>query len=157
MKTMMMAAAVMLSVAVIGAAQALTPVHPAQVHPVDVVAVRQAGMGTLYGTWRALRAGAEAKVEPKNFILAAKGVAAFGRQIPALFPPAAGIGRHGLPAIQDNRAGFEQAAAAMVTAAEALLKVTQANDAEAFPAAVKAVSDACGACHPRNFARNWND
>lgn len=152
MKKTIMAATAVLSVAAVGLVQAQTPVQP-----VDVLAVRQAGMGTLYGTWRALRAGVEAKVEPKNFILAAKGVAGFGRQIPALFPPAAGVGRLGLPGITENRAGFEQAAAAMVTAAEALLKVTQANDAEAFPAAVKAVSDTCGGCHPRNFARNWNE
>jgi len=140
----------------IGVAQAQAQAH-VPVHPIDVVAVRQAGMGTLYGTWRAWRPAAEAKTEPKNLILAAKGAAAFGRQIPALFPPAAGIGRLGMPTMMENRAGFEQAAMALVTAADNLLKVTQANDAEAFPAAAKAFSDSCGGCHPRNFSRNWNE
>jgi cytochrome c556 len=152
MKKLLLATAVVAAGLSVGFAQAQTPVQP-----VDVVAVRQAGMGTLYGTWRAVRAAAEAKTEPKNLILAAKGAAAFGRQIPALFPAAAGPGRLGMPTIAENRAGFEQAATAMVTAADALLKVTQANDAEAFPAAAKAFSDSCGGCHPRNFARNWNE
>jgi cytochrome c556 len=152
MKKLLLTAAVVAAGAFPAVGQAQSPVQP-----IDVVAVRQAGMGTLYGTWRAMRSAAETKAEPKNFILAAKGAAAFGRQIPALFPPAAGPGRLGLPAIMENRAGFEQAAAAMTAAAEALLKVTQANDSEAFPAAAKAFSDSCGGCHPRNFARNWNE
>ena len=136
-----------------GSARAQAPVT---VHPIDVVALRQAGMGGLYGTWRALRAAVEAKAEPKNYRLAVKGLVAFGKQIPTLYPVAAGTGRHGLPAMIEDRAGFEQAAAAMVTAGEALLKITEANDAEAFPAAVKAVSDTCGGCHPRKYAGDWN-
>lgn len=127
------------------------------VQPVDVVAVRQAGMGTLYGTWRGLRAAVEAKAEPKNYILAAKGVVAFGKQIPALFPASAGPGRLGFPTIFTERAEFEAEARAMVVAAETLHRVTLANDTEGFAAAVKAVSDTCGSCHPRKFAKNWNE
>ena len=152
MKKIILASAIAVGCVGFGGAQAQAPVQP-----VDVVAVRQAAMGGAYGTWRALNSGVAAKADPKDYILAAKGLATLGRQIPALFPPAAGVGRLGLPGITDNRAGFELAAAALVTAAEALLKVAQANNAEAFPAAVKAVSDACGGCHPRNFARNWNE
>ena len=153
-KTMLAAAAV-LSAAAIGLTQVQAQA-PAPTPVADVVAVRQAGMGVLYGTWRGLRTAVEAKADPKNYILAMKGVAAFGRQIPALFPTGSGVGRIGYPAIYEDRAGFEKAAADLVAAAEAGLKAAQANDAEAFATAVKAVNDSCGACHPRRFADNWN-
>ncbi len=113
-------------------------------------------MGVLYGTWRGLRSAVDAKIEPKNYILATKGAAAFARLIPALFPSGSGVGRIGFPAIYDDRAGFEQAAAGLAAAADAANKAAVANDAEAFTAAVKQFSDACGACHPRRFADNWN-
>lgn len=139
---------------VMRAAQAQAPT-PAPLQPVDVVAVRQAGMALSHGTYRGLAAAVEAKAEPARYVQAARGLAAWGRQIPALFPAAAGTGRLGFPTIFTERAEFEAAAAAFVTAAEALHKVTLANDAAAFPAAVKAVTDACLGCHPRKFADNW--
>lgn len=145
-----------MTLAVLGAAQAQAPA-PVTTQPVDLIAVRQAIMGGNYGSWRALTAAVAAKAEPKNFILSAKGLLATGRLIPVLFPANAGIGRLGLPAMIEDRAGFERATAAFVSAAEALLKVTQANDAEAFPDAVKAITASCGGCHPRPFARNWNE
>jgi cytochrome c556 len=136
----------------LGTAHAQAPIT---VQPVDVVAVRQAGMGVMYGTWRSLRIAVDAKLEPKNYVRGAKAIAAFARLIPSLTPPAAGKGTHGLDAMLEDRAGFEQAAANLATAAEALAKVAQANDAVAFPAAVKAVSDGCGGCHPRKYAGDW--
>ena len=154
MKKAILLAAITVGCIGFGSARAQAPVT---VHPIDVVALRQAGMGGLYGTWRALRTAVEAKAEPKNYRLAVKGLVAFGKQIPTLFPVAAGTGRLGLPGIIYDRAGFEQAAAALVTAGEALLKITEANNVEAFPAAVKAVSDTCGGCHPRKYGRNWNE
>ena len=154
MKKALVLAAITAGCVGFGSARAQAPVT---VHPVDVVAARQAGMGGLYGTWRALRVAVETKAEPKNYRLAVKGLIAYGKQIPTLFPVAAGTGRLGLPAMIEDHAGFEQAAAAMVTAGEALLKITETNDVEAFPAAVKAVSDTCGGCHPRKYAKNWNE
>jgi cytochrome c556 len=155
-KTTLVAAAVLASAAIgLTQVQAQAPA-PTPTPVADVVAVRQAGMGVLYGTWRGLRTAVETKADPKNYILALKGVVAFGRQIPALFPPGSGTGRIGFPSIYEDRAGFEKSAAEMVAAAEAALKAAQANDAEAFATSVKAVSDACGNCHPRRYSDNWN-
>ena len=110
-------------------------------------------------TLRGLRAAVAAKAQPSDYVIAAGGIAAFARQIPALFPAAAGPGKRGLPPIFSERAEFEQKAAAMVTAAEALQKAAMANDLEGFAAGVKSVSEACGGCHQRlgKFARSWID
>lgn len=154
MRRRLLAAVFLLAGAMPGMAQ--TPA-PGAVQPLDVIVVRQSGMDMLYGSWRALTAGVSAKTEPKNFTLAVRGIVTFSKMIPVLFPQSAGLGETGLADIFEDRAGFEKAAANMVATAEALLKVTQANDAAGMPAAVKALSEACGACHPRKFAKNWNE
>lgn len=153
MKIVTMAAAAMLSVSALGFAYAQAP---APARPADLVATRQASFGLLYGTWRGMRAAVAAKVEPKAYILPAKGIAAFGHQMPSLFPPGSGTGRIGFDSIYENRADFEKAAAALAEAGNALVKATQANDAEAFAAGVKQLDEACGGCHTKRFADNWN-
>lgn len=158
MRRSLLAAAFVVAFAAPGAMPGCAQTQAAgAMQPLDVIAVRQSGMDMLYGSWRALTAGVTAKTEPKNFTLAVRGIITFGKLVPHLFPQSAGLGETGLAEIFEDRAGFEKAAANMVATAEALLKVTQANDAAGMPAAVKALSEACGACHPRKFARNWNE
>jgi len=137
----------------LGVAQAQAPA-PAQ--PVDVVAIRQATMALMHGAWRAITAGVQAKAEPKLFIQATRGIAGGAKVFPTLFPAGSGTGRLGFPAIYEDRAGFDKAAAALLAAADQANKAAVANDPEAFATAVKAVSEACGGCHPRRFADNWN-
>jgi len=141
---------ILVSAALLSAAWAMAQAQTAAPAPLtDVVASRQASMALLYGTWQGMRAGVAAKVEPRRFVVSAKGIA------PALFPPGSGIGRLGFAAIYDERADFEKMAAAMATAGEAVLKAAQANDEEAFATAVKGLSDSCGGCHTKRFGGNW--
>jgi len=147
---------IFVSAALLSAAWAMAQAQTAAPAPLtDVVASRQASMALLYGTWQGMRAGVAAKVEPRRFVVSAKGIAPLARQIPALFPPGSGIGRLGFAAIYDERADFEKMAAAMATAGEAVLKAAQANDEEAFATAVKGLSDSCGGCHTKRFGGNW--
>lgn len=161
MKKAFLASAALLSVVVWGVmqlrmAQAQGPAAAAvPAGAVDVVAMRQAGFGLLYGTYQTLRAAVAAKTEPKGFLLAAQGIVAFGKQIPSLHPPGSGVGRTGFPSIYSERAEFEKAAAALVVAGDAVARAAQANDADAFAKAVKAVTESCGGCHTKRFADNW--
>lgn len=155
MKKAMLVTATVLSVVGWGAAQWGAVWAQAPAGGVDVVAIRQAGFGLLYGTYQNLRAAVAAKAEPQNYLLAAQGVVLFGKQIPSLHPPGSGVGRIGFPSIYSERAEFEKAAAAMVTAGETLVAATRANDAAAFAKAVKGLTDSCGGCHTKRFADNW--
>jgi cytochrome c556 len=153
MKSPFLASAMIAGVMGFGAAQAQAPVQP-----VNVVEMRKSGMALLHGaTYRGLNLAVASKAEPKNFEIPVRGIVEFGKMIPSLFPEAAGPGNRTLPAAFSDRAGFENAAKALVVAAEELLKITRDNNAEAFPAAVKAVTDSCGGCHPRTYARSWID
>lgn len=139
-----------LSLAAIGLAQAQAPA------PVPgVVASRQTSMGLMYGSWNGMRVAVEAKADPKRFAIQTYAMAEFGKQIPALFPQSAGPGDKGLPAIWEDWAGFQRAAAALTAAAEAANTAAVAGDVAAFAVAVKSVTEACQGCHPRKFAKSW--
>ena len=121
----------------------------------SVVAVRQAGFGMMYGAWQNMRAGVAAKADPNNFVLAAQGIAAFGHQIPGLFPPGSGVGRTGFESIYKERTEFEKAAAMLAAAGVAVAKAGRAGDAAAFAASVKMLTESCAGCHTKKFADNW--
>ena len=133
MKKLLLATAVVAAGLSLGVAQAQAPVR-------DAVAVRQVAMGLSGGTAAALRAGVEAKTEAKNFAGAGNAISNFGKVLPGLFPQGSGANTKALPAVWTDWAGFEKAAAA-------------ANDSAKLADAVKAVGDACVACHRQFRAR----
>ncbi len=161
MKKALLASAALLSVVMWGGMQLRmaqaqgSAVAAVPAGAMDVVATRQAGFGLLYGTYQTLRAAVAAKADPTAYVLAAQGIVAFGKQIPSLHPPGSGVGRIGFPSIYSERAEFEKAAAALVAAGEAVVRSAQANDADAFAKAVKAVTESCAGCHTKRFADNW--
>lgn len=72
-------------------------------------------------------------------------------QIPAGFPPGtgpeAGVKTEALPAIWQNPAGFQDAAARNLAAARALEAATRAGDLARIREAAGAVGPTCKACH----------
>ena len=88
---------------------------------------------------------------------AAKGLAAWGRVIPGMFPDGtqAGHDTHALPAVWTDRAGFEKAAETFWTQADKLAVLAEANDKAGFAAQYTATTQACGACH-RNYRAKLN-
>lgn len=116
---------------------------------IDVIAVRKAGMDLQVATLGAVKAGLQAGVEVKAFENAGKGISAWAKQIPGLFPAGTDKGENtkALPTIWSDSAGFTKEAEALGAAADKLSAAAKANDKAAFQAAFKSVADACGACH----------
>lgn len=154
MKRSLMAAVMTLGCAGQGFAQTAQTM-PTATNPSDMIALRQASMALLYGTWRGVRLAVEAKQQPINFVQGAYGALAISKMTAAMYPENLGLGRLGLDTIKEDRAGFDKAIAQMIAASESLVKATQANDSSAFAAAVKEMTQSCAACHPRKFAKHW--
>ena len=140
MKKMLLASAIALGCVGFGAAQAQAPVA-------DVVAVRQASMGLLGGTFAALRAAVANKTEPKGFAGAGSAISNFGNVIPGLFPQGSGANTKALPAIWTDWAAFQKAAADLSAVGEQVKAAAAANDPAMLAAAVEALGKACAGCH----------
>jgi cytochrome c556 len=121
----------------------------------DPIATRQAGQDLMAGTF----AGIQAMVAQQGKLTAvekpARAMARWMGQYPGLFPPGSDHGDNtkALPAIWSDPAGFRDAADHFVAEANKLATLAKANDAAAIPAQVKAVGQACLACHKKFKAR----
>ncbi len=144
-KTLALAAA--LAVAASGLAVAQTGPNP--------IETRQVAFALLGGNYAGIRAVATAKGDVKTLEGPAKAIARYAAIIPTLFPAGTqtGNGTKALPEIWSDNAGFQKAAAGLGEAAAQLAKVANAGDAAGVDAAIKAVGDACGACHRTFRAR----
>ena len=129
---------------------------PAAIKPDDIIAARQAGFDLQAGVAGAMKAVVEAKLDVKGLEDGAKGLAAWGRVIPAMFPEGTQTGNNtkALPAVWSDRAGFEKAAENFYTQADKLKALAAANDKEGFAAQYTATTQACGACHRNYRARS---
>ncbi len=121
----------------------------------NIIETRQAGQDLLLGTFTGINEGVKHKVEVKTFANAATAMARWMKQFPTTFPPGSDHGNNtkALPAIWSDRAGFDQAAANLVAAAEKLSQLAKADDTAGFTAQVKTVADACTACHNKFRAK----
>ena len=120
--------------------------------PDDIIAARQGGMAAVGGVTEAMKAGVASGAEVKAFADGAAGIAKWGKAYPALYPDGTQTG-HDTKAkaeIWSDRAGFEKASAAMVSAAEKLGETAKAGDKAAFATAFTALGQSCGGCH-RNY------
>ena len=120
-----------------------------------IIAGRQAAYDLMAGNGAAMKAAVDGGLAVKPYAAGAKGIAAWARAIPGMFPPGTDTGHNtkALPAIWSDRAGFEKDAAALATAADKLVVAANADDKAAFATAFKETSDACGACHHDYRAR----
>jgi cytochrome c556 len=117
--------------------------------PDDIIAARQAAYDLQAGVASAMKAGVDGGQDVKPFTQGAKGMVAWGRSIPSMFPAGTEQG-HNTKAkaeVWSDRAGFEKAAANFVAQAEKLVQLADANDKAGFATQFKATGEACGACH----------
>lgn len=120
----------------------------AQAQAVDPIQTRQVGLSLLAGTFSGVRAVVAANGDVKTLENAGKAIQRFGVLMPSLFPAGSDKGTtKALPAIWSDAAGFKKAATALAAGGEALAVAAKAGDAAAVGVAVKAIGDACGACH----------
>lgn len=139
-------ALIVLSLALAGAAQAAGS---------DPIETRQAGQDLMAANFAGIRAVVAAKGDVKTLEKPADALARWIKQFPTQFPPGSDTGHNtkALPAVWSDQAGFQKAAENLAAAAEKLSQLAKAGDADAVPAQVKAVGDACGDCHRTYRAR----
>jgi len=126
--------------------------------PADtIIAARQAGFDLQAGTVGGMKAAIDAGTDVKGLRDSAKGLAAWGRVIPGMFPDGTQTGHNtqALPAVWTDRAGFEKASENFWTQADKLAVLAEANDKAGFAAQYTATTQACGACH-RNYRQRTN-
>ena len=134
---------VMLGVLALGMAGS---VHAAEF---DVIETRQAGQDLMNGTFVGIRAVVASKGDVRTLTNSGKAIARWIRQYPTLFPPGSDKGHNtkALPAIWTDRAGFEAAAGDLAAEADKLVQLAAAGDTDGVAKQVKAIGDACSACH----------
>lgn len=127
----------------------------AQAQGPNLIEVRQVGFALMSGNFGGIRDVANAKGDLKTLETRAKAIQRYAALIPALFPQgtAAGNNTKALPEVWSDSAGFQKAAMALGDASGKLADAAKAADADAVAAQIKAVGDACGACHRTYRAR----
>lgn len=114
----------------------------------DVIAQRRAGLHHVGDEFQAIKNVSDARGDLRPLAGRIDAMIAFFRDLPTLFPAGSGTGdTRALPAIWSDRAGFEQAAAHVVTQLTALKARAEAGDNAGFPTAFNQTGAACGACH----------
>ncbi len=130
------------------AAMAVAMTGAANAQAVDPIQARQAGLDLLAGTFGGVRAVVAANGDVKTLEASGKAIQRWGALMPSLFPAGSDKGTtKAAPAIWSDGAGFQKAAMALSHAGEGLATAAKAGDATAVAAAVKAIGEACGACH----------
>ncbi|HTW71170.1 MAG TPA: cytochrome c [Acetobacteraceae bacterium] len=131
------------------AAVALALAAAAHAEGLDVIQVRQSGQDLLLSDFAGIRAVVMLKGDVKTLQKPALAMARWMKVFPDLFPPGSDKGDNtkALPAIWTNNAGFRKDAANFVEAADALAEAAKSDDTAAMGQRIKAVGDACGACH----------
>jgi cytochrome c556 len=115
---------------------------------IDPIMVRQTGMDLVTGTAGGIKAVLAANGDVKTLEAAGKAIKRWSTVFPSLFVVGSDKGdTKAAPAIWSDQAGFQKAAMALGTAADALTAAAKAGDAAATAAAFKDVGAACGACH----------
>lgn len=142
-----------LGIAVVGLPAVMLAQAPANL---NIIAVRKAGQDLVLGDFTGMVQAAKNKLpDVKPFAASALALAHWEPQFVQMFPPGTehGDNTKALPAIWSDRAGFEKAADKLTTEATKLAGIAKAGDQAAFAPQVKAVGDACTACHKQFRAR----
>jgi cytochrome c556 len=115
----------------------------------NIIEVRQAGQDLLSGDFSGIRAVVAAKGDVKTLAPAATAMARWMKSFPSMFPKGTEQGNDtkALPAIWSDTAGFQKIADELVDAADKMAEFAKAGDADGVAAQIKAVGQACGACH----------
>jgi cytochrome c556 len=114
----------------------------------DVISARRDGLKGMAAQMEAIKAVSDARGDARPLVGRIDEMITFFGGLPARFPEGSGTGNtRALPTIWSDRAGFETAAANMVTQLRALRTVAASGDAAALPAAFQQTGATCGACH----------
>jgi len=121
----------------------------ARADDMNVILLRQAGQDLLAGDFGGVRAVVAAKGDVKTLVQPATAMGKWMRVFPSTFPTGSDKGNNtkALPAIWTDMAGFQKAANDMAGAADRLAQFAKADDADGVTTQVKAVGEACAACH----------
>jgi cytochrome c556 len=127
----------------------LATIGIARADTLNVIELRQAGQDLLAADFAGIRAVVAAKGDVKTLENPAKALARWMRVFPSTFPPGSDTGNNtkALPVIWTDMAGFQKDANNMSDAADKLAQLAKAGDADGVATQIKAVGDACGACH----------
>jgi cytochrome c556 len=146
---------IVLSAAWIGiAAAASPPQDPVGLSGPDVIAARQASLDMSSITFRSMGDAMKAGREAKSQAYPAAALAKWAKAIVLMFPPGTGKGEtsantQALPALWQDRTGFERGAANYAAATAQLAAFAKANDAAGFTRQLDQVNEACRYCHTR--------
>jgi cytochrome c556 len=121
----------------------------ARADEMNVILLRQAGQDLLAGTFGGIRAVVAAKGDVKTLVQPATAMGKWMRVFPSTFPAGSDKGNNtkALPAIWTDTAGFQKDANDMAEAADKLAELAKAGDADGVATQIKAVGEACAACH----------
>ena len=99
-----------------------------------------------------MNAGEQSGADVKPYATGAEAMVKWAMQYTALYPDGTQTGHDtkAKPEIWSDRAGFEKADAAFVSAAEKLAEAAKSGDKAAFAAAFTTTTQSCGGCH-RNY------
>ena len=116
--------------------------------PAEIVAARQAAFSLTAATFGSLRGSVDSGADVKPLAFAVRGLAKWAHALPGMFPPGTDLPEsRALPAVWQDRAGFEAKAAAFQAETARLLEAAGTGDKAAFATAYKAVGATCGSCH----------
>lgn len=120
----------------------------------DAVASRQASLDMSSITFRSMGDAIKAGREARSQGYPAAALAKWAKALPRMFPAGTGRGEtsastQALPAIWQDRTGFERAAANYADATARLAALAAANDTPGFTNQLEEVDHACGSCHAR--------
>jgi cytochrome c556 len=115
----------------------------------DPIAIRQVGMDLVAGNFDFVQSVVKSKGDVKPLEQVGKGMARWGKTIPAVFPAGSDKGGNtkALPEIWSDQAGFQKAAADFTDATTKLSEAAKAGDADAVAADAKLIGQSCGGCH----------
>ena len=118
----------------------------------DAIAARQASLDMSSITFRSMGDAMKAGREAKSQGYPAAALAKWAKALPRMFPPGTGEGEtsadsQALPAIWQDRPGFDRAAANYASATARLAALAAANDTAGFTKQLEEVDQACAVCH----------
>jgi cytochrome c556 len=128
---------------------ALTIVASYAATPDQIIAERRDSFKHQGDLFKAMHDGIDSGADVKQFAAGAAYIADWAGKFPAMFPPGTetGGGTHALPAIWQDKAGFDKLAAQLKVEATKLQQVAETGDKAAFAAQFKATGGVCGECH----------
>jgi cytochrome c556 len=134
-----------------GAALAAVVAVPVALAQANVITIRKDGFKGMESNLEAIQRIVEGRQPTAGAVAPARAIAAYAPTIATLFPPGSDSGdTRAMPTIWSDRAGFERAASAFVTQANALVAAAEGGNAGTLGTQLQATAQACLACH-RNY------